>query len=339
VLSRILRYCEGSGNFFAEADQLPKLAEALVEVAPNSAQAHAYYANELATFYDPITNRADLLAIYAEIKKALALDRNNGAVRWAMAKVADPSVSLAARERYALEGLRLDPDYPWNRILLGRFMVKAGRIGEGRMQFEKFVGDYPLDFNQRGFYGYLLAESGDLHGAREQFDLIRRHIPDRPNWADNYEWSAELLYGDLDRARRAWDAGRHRPATNDCVSFVFSAREAHLILSALAIEERCGQVVGIDEMVQALFGHNDEALLALDKSLPTTAPPGQFGPDWVFERGFEKLRQDPRLIAILAKAGIPQYWLQTGNFPDYCSREKLPYDCRSAAQEAVANVK
>ena len=91
-------------------------------------------------------------------------------------------------------------------------------------------------------------------------------------------------------------------------------------------------------MVQALFGHNDEALLALEKYLPITSPPGQFGPDWVFERGFESLRQDPRLIAVLARAGIPQYWLQTGNFPDYCSREKLPYDCRQAAKEAVAGL-
>ena len=89
-------------------------------------------------------------------------------------------------------------------------------------------------------------------------------------------------------------------------------------------------------MLQAFFGHNDEALRDLEKNLPQTAPPGQWGPDWVFERGFEKLRQDARLIAILARAGIPQYWLQTGNFPDYCSQEKLPYDCRQAAQAAVA---
>jgi TolB-like protein len=339
LLSRVLRYCEAGQDFFENSDQLPKLAQALVEVAPNSAQAHAYYASELATFYDPITNRADLLAIYGEIKRALALDPNNGVVRWAMAKVADPSISLATREAYARDGLRLDPDYPWNRILLGRFMVKVGRIGEGRTQFQQFVGDYPLDYNQRGFYGYLLAESGDVRAAREQFDLIRSEVPDRMSWANTYEWSAELFYGDLDRAMRAWDASKHRPVSTVCLSFVFEARKRHLVPSAAAIEQRCGHAVGMDEMIQALFGHTDEALRSLEKDLPDIAPPGQFGPDWVFERGFEKLRQDPRLIAILAKAGIPQYWLQTGNFPDYCSREKLPYDCRQAAQAAIASMK
>jgi TolB-like protein len=339
LLSRILRYCEAGQDFFENSDQLPKLAQALVEAAPNSAQAHAYYASELATFYDPITNRADLQAIYAEIKKALALDPNNGVVRWAMAKVADPTVSLAARERYAREGLRLDPDYPWNHILLGRFMVKVGRTGEGLTQFQQFVGDYPLDYNQRGFYGYLLAQSGDLRGAREQFDLVRRQVPDRISWANTYEWQAELLYGDFDRAKRAWDASKHGPRSGECLSFAFGAREQHLVPSAAAIEERCGQAVGVDEIVQALFGHTKEALDALEKNLPVTAPPGQFGPNWVFERGYEKLRQDPRLITILAKAGIPQYWLETGNLPDYCSREKLPYDCRQAAQAAVAALK
>lgn len=339
LLSRVLRYCEASGNFFGEADQLPKLAQALVEVAPNSAQVHAYYASELATFHDPITNPADQLAIYAEIKKALALDPNNGVVRWAMAKVADPAISLATRERYAREGLRLDPDYAWNRVLLGRIMVKVGRIGDGKTQFEQFVGEYPLDYNQRGFYGYLLAEAGDLHDAREQFDLIRSQVPDRMSWANNYEWSAELFYGDLTRARRAYDAGKHRPVSAACVSFAFEAREERRVPSAAAIDQRCDQAVGVEEMIQAFFGHTDEALLALDKNLAVTAAPGQFGPDWVFERGFEKLRQEPRLIAVLAKAGIPQYWLQTGNFPDYCSREKLPYDCRQVARQAVANLK
>jgi TolB-like protein len=338
LLSRILRYCEGGQNFFAEGDQMPKLAQALTEIAPDSAQAHAYYASELATFHDPITNRADLLAIYAEIKKALALDPNNGVVRWAMAKVADPAVSLATRERYARDGLRLDPDYPWNHVLLGRFMVKVGRTGEGRTRFEQFVGDYPLDYNQRGFYGYLLAESGDLRAAREQFDLVRSRVPDRNSWATTYEWQAELVYGDIARAKRAWDERKHRPVTDECVKFAFKAREQHIAPSAAAVEQKCGQAAGVDEIIQALFGHVDEALAALEKDLPIIAPPGQFGPDWVFERGYEKLRQDPRLIDILAKAGIPQYWLQTGNFPDYCTREKLPYDCRQAAQAAVAKM-
>lgn len=339
LFSRILRYCEAGQDFFENSDQLPNLAKALVEVAPNSALAHAYYATELATFYDPITNRADLLAIDGEIKKALELDPNNGVVRWPMAKVADPRVSLAVRERYLRDGLRLDPDYPWNHSLLGRFMVKVGRIGEGRTQFAQFVGDYPLDYNQRGFYGFLLAESGDIEGARDQFDLVRSQVPDRMSWANNYEWQAELLYGDLNRATHAWNAGKHRPVTAKCASFVFKARQQGTVPSAAAIEQNCGEARGLDEMMQALFGHIDESLLALDKNLPVTAPPGQWGPDWVFERGFEKLREDPRLVGVLAKAGIPQYWLQTGNFPDYCMREKLPYDCRQAARQAVANLK
>lgn len=336
LVSRIFRYCEGGQDFFGEADQLPKLAQSLVEAAPNSALAHAYYATELATFYDPITDRADLLAISGEIKKALALDPNNGVVRWAMAKVADPAVSLATRERYARDGLRLDPDYPWNHILLGRFMVKVGRIDEGRKEFAQFVGDYPLDYNQRGFYGYLLAEAGDLRGARDQFELVRNEVPDRSSWATIYEWQAELRYGDFDRAKRSWNEGKHGPISGECLSFVFNARERHVVPAAAEIDEKCGRVPSVVEMLQAFFGHNDEALRDLEKNLPQTAPPGQWGPDWVFERGFEKLRQDARLIAILARAGIPQYWLQTGNFPDYCSQEKLPYDCRQAAQAAVA---
>jgi DNA-binding winged helix-turn-helix (wHTH) protein/tetratricopeptide (TPR) repeat protein len=39
-------------------------------------------------------------------------------------------------------------------------------------------------------------------------------------------------------------------------------------------------------------------------------------------------RADPRFPAFIEKIGQPQVWRQTGELPDYCTTQKLPYDCR-----------
>jgi hypothetical protein len=335
IFSRILRICEFDRGGFSEIGQGPKLDEALIQIAPRSAQAHALLANDLALQTEASATAANFAAVRSAIDDTLALDPKNGAVRWAMAKIADPNISLAARERFAREGLRLDPDFMRNKNFLGNLMLKVGRISEGRGFFRQFVDDYPLDYQQRGVYAFLLAEQGDVASARAQFDTIGKNRPDLESWGPPYAVQTELLYGDTGRARRWLDRTNYPPEARNCISFALDARQRNIVPAASAIENACAQSPDFHAMVDALFGHTEEALDALDAGIVELAPPGQFGPHWVFERGFEKLRQDQRLIAVLAKAGIPQYWLETGNLADFCTREELPYDCRKAAEAAV----
>lgn len=335
--ARILRFCEADRGGLSDLvmDQRPKLAEALLEVAPKSAEAHALLANTLALQYDDKPTPAELALVRSAIAATLALDPKNGSVRWAMAKIADPNVGLAERERFVRDGMALDPDFLWNRVLLGNLMLKVGRIDDGRELFRLFVADYPLDYLQRGVYAYLLAESGDLDSARKQFALIESTRPNFDSWGPPYAVRSELLYGDLQHLKPWLPQVDYSADTQGCILFAAEARERQAPPSPESIEKTCGRSAEEDAMVESMFGHTEEAIRALDARMPALAPPGQFGPHWIFERGFEKLRQDPRLITVLGKAGIPQYWLRTGNFPDFCSREKLPYDCRAVAEKAA----
>lgn len=334
LASRILSYCEAErGGTIDEWRKLNRIGQSIAEIAPKSAQAHAILANERAFF--PITNdpQAGFAAVRAEIKKTLALDPNNGAVRWAMGIITDPSVTLAQRERYFRDGLRLDPDFLWNRNALANLMLKVGRIEEGGELFQQFVTDYPLDYVQRGKYAYQLAQQGDLEKAREQFRKVRE-IWDGPNAGTDFIIEAEMQWGDIAHLRPWLELSEIRPEDKRCVVFIANAREHGALPGADAIREACRSGGPLLRGL-ALFGHADAALDGLDRSIEDYAPPGQFGPDWIYERGFESLRQDPRLIRILAKVGIPQYWLETGKFPDFCTTEKLPYDCRTIARAAV----
>jgi hypothetical protein len=60
--------------------------------------------------------------------------------------------------------------------------------------------------------------------------------------------------------------------------------------------------------------------------------------DVLFEPNLATMRQDKRIWRIFGAVGLAQYWLDSGQWPDFCSEEKLTYDCRvEAARVAHAS--
>jgi hypothetical protein len=49
------------------------------------------------------------------------------------------------------------------------------------------------------------------------------------------------------------------------------------------------------------------------------------------------LRADARFMPLLAKSGLLEYWIKTGQWPDFCGNEALTYGCKAAANRAVNN--
>ena len=65
-------------------------------------------------------------------------------------------------------------------------------------------------------------------------------------------------------------------------------------------------------------------------SIPNYAP--------LFMPHMRLVRADPRFMTQAARLGLVDYWLETGHWPDFCTEEKLPYDCKKAAlAERAAN--
>src|SRR5574338_555915 len=80
LFSRILRICEFDRSGFSQIGQGPNVDQALIEIAPKSAQAHALLANDLALQTGDESSPADLARVRAAIASTLALDPDNGAV-------------------------------------------------------------------------------------------------------------------------------------------------------------------------------------------------------------------------------------------------------------------
>jgi adenylate cyclase len=127
VESRILKWCEAERSRHEQFDQLPGIAQELVEAAPKSGQAYAYLAMGL-VLAQPDRRRD----IYSAARRALELDPNSGGARFALAAVPDPRVTLAERERINREGMRLDPGLMYNRAHLAALMMTVGRMDEAR---------------------------------------------------------------------------------------------------------------------------------------------------------------------------------------------------------------
>jgi hypothetical protein len=75
------------------------------------------------------------------------------------------------------------------------------------------------------------------------------------------------------------------------------------------------------------FGRVDEAYQLLEdpKYQPFVETDVLFRPD------FAGVRADPRFMRVAAQLGLVRYWRQSGYWPDFCSSERLPYDCKAEA--------
>jgi hypothetical protein len=51
----------------------------------------------------------------------------------------------------------------------------------------------------------------------------------------------------------------------------------------------------------------------------------------LFRPDFAAVRADPRFMQVAARLGLVRYWRDSGFWPDFCSTERLGYDCKAEA--------
>ena len=331
LVSRILRLCEALRSRGEQWAQIPSIAQELVKAAPESGDAHGYLAIGWALGSE---SRRD--EVYQAARKALDLDPRNGPARFAVAAVPNRGISFAKRERLLRDGMRLDPGFEYNEAQLPFLLMTLGRLDEATRMLDNYLGSHPLDFQIRSSWAFQLARSGNLRKAREEFRRID-HLRPGSVIAARDAIAAELMFGDPREARRL--LARWNPGTADrtCLSFVIDAQLAKRTPSAGEVTGNCPtKDLFPPELLIGLFGKVDEVYSFLDQNFAVWAAVPRLGPRFLYYPHFEAVRADPRFMPTLARLGIPQNWLATGNWPDFCRSEALPYDCRRAAEAAVA---
>jgi len=156
----------------------------------------------------------------------------------------------------------------------------------------------------------------------------------------------EFLYGDPAVAKELSKDERYvqliPPSQRRCVDAVLDAKLRHGQLSVEEIDAACAihfNIAGFARELAEFYagsGHFDAAYRQLETDRAWYA--GFTAQEHLFLPEMRSVRADSRFMPYAAGIGLVDYWLKTDHWPDFCSREKLPYDCKEAALAAQAKI-
>ncbi|HUL64632.1 MAG TPA: toll/interleukin-1 receptor domain-containing protein [Burkholderiaceae bacterium] len=340
MFAQYLRLCEA---FATAIEQTPELARRLVETAPQ--YAGSYWAQALANAMVSVTPtlRGDRppaeiarlrKVVYDSARIAADMDPRFDPLL-ARAIVVDPAVGLAVREKYLQQSVEREGLESFSFGMEATLLEIVGRIREAHIVFGRAVSANPIDPTPRLEAAFLAAWLGNIEIARHEFDEMRKRTPDFG--VDIYQLWTEMWFGDGAIAKaiheRIKEQGAREWSGPECMAYMANARAANARPSS---EEELRRECDAWP-VFAYFGYVDAAFRELEED--ATRHPIDSIHYWppyleLFMPHMRNVRADPRFMPLAARIGLVDYWLDTDQWPDFCTTEKLPYDCKTAALAA-----
>lgn len=339
LFARVVSMCdqfmaEERGEYFAAAQEFLRLA-------PNLSTAHselATAARNLISEAQSDARRQELAAVCrAEAEVALQLDARDPWAHFVLGGNACGPADPKAQETHLRRGMEAGAEFSpaWPSMIsrlraLGRVREAADLAREGSARFPE------SDFMPE-VYGLLLASEGESLESRRWFDRARAMNPD---YRGDVEVAAAAFYGDPQPVANQIDAlvadGRLDPVDARCWQDFIKAKlrsppNAADALAGCTRQDPAHTAVRI-RMLASLG--DLEAAYALAQRLPDRS--------WrevgahLFMPEMKSFRHDARFWPLAARLGLVEIYLQTGEWPDFCSDPDLPYACQAQATAAVA---
>lgn len=204
----------------------------------------------------------------------------------------------------------------------------VGRMGESVVAARRAGELDPLSPSATTQVIMALAYAGQIDSARRELAKAERL------WAGtgalrDIQWGFHLRYGDPKKAAELAHFGR------DGLRLYLAARTdpspanvGRLVAHLKQREDISQGDIGSAIQAAAEFRQTEELLRWL-AGAPT---------EWLasasyllFRPAFADFRRDLRFMALAGRIGLADYWLNTGEWPDFCRDPTLPYDCKSEA--------
>lgn len=204
---------------------------------------------------------------------------------------------------YARDAVQADPLSPWVRDALITALVNAGEIEAAKKALEDAERLWPGASNLIQTRFHLMARDGD---PREALAMLR---------------SGKVSRQDISPAIESFLEARIDPSPGKVDRAV---SEARAVASGwyLHYVETLGQFRRKEELIKALSEYD---------------PGENLGPAHVFQPKYGFLQDDVRFMAIMKRWGSQfDYWRKSGNWPDFCFKPGLPYDCKAEAAKLAA---
>jgi TolB-like protein/DNA-binding winged helix-turn-helix (wHTH) protein/tetratricopeptide (TPR) repeat protein len=297
-------------------------AESALAIDPESVEA------ELALLLvDYRTQAASLLEIIDGVDSLVARAPNLPKLNFRMGMLMGAAGRFREALRYLGLALALDPFTVLNAALYADALLCSGQMDDA-LAFIQAQGVY--ERYQRTYTGLIMnLLAGNYRTAREAFTNLG---PNDVFIVDGVIALPSLKVESINTTRlsqlmeRLIDVAESADATTDpgLATELVEAAEEGLILHFYVAQ------------LMAVSGFQDAALGLVERRIAA-------GDTLVRESGillrpaFRKVRKDPAVMRLFEETGQLNYWIQTGNWPDYCDDPELPYDCGAAAQEYRRN--
>jgi len=277
--------------------------------------------------YDGIDEQKALQQLRVDMEKARAVNPGMPALTLAEMKFLAPT-AYEQRLNLLTKATAQDPDNAEVLTMQTQALQTVGRMNAAIDSARRAADLDPLSPVASTLVIMTLAYAGQLEEAQKELAKSERL------WAGtgalrDILWGFHLRYGDPDIARKL--AGFSSEGLDTYLTARVDPTPANIERLVGRWRGRTTEDRGeIGQAIQALaeFNQTDE----LVRSLATASSDGLANVAYLlFRPSFAQFRRNPRFMAVAGRIGLADYWLSTGEWPDYCRQPDLPYDCKTEA--------
>ncbi len=314
-------------------------------IAPDFAAAHSVLAKHLAfVAAEKLVDQTAPLRDEAqrEARRALELDPKDPDAFVTFGLLTSP-LEYSRREGFYRQALASNPSWSHANGFLGNVMTDTGRLKDAASLYQRAASVNPQSDDWALEAAAGLIRMGDTSEADKELARLSQLWP---NSAENLKYQLESMI-----AQKRWgDALKLVDRTSDFESAFSPSWTAGLreILGALQSGDPAARnSVRADLLASsstnpeqaigrlALLGFVDDAFSVAQRDLRVDSSEDDSS-EFLFQPETEPLRRDPRFMSLAARFGLVKYWRSSGQWPDFCSNPKLPYDCRQVAAKVVS---
>jgi tetratricopeptide (TPR) repeat protein len=230
--------------------------------------------------------------------------------------------------------IALEPNEPLFYSYRSISLAHVGRMHDSLADAEKATQLDPLSAEAAGNQIFALIYAGSKDEAKDQL------AADYKVWPNNKaivqaDFAYSFRYGDPQHAQQLLSkvVDEDSPVTDPSRKLLIARQDPTSANIEDAINAWRHAVQSNENLMAAYllalgtFGKTDEAFeVVSDPNAPRFTDPQAF-----FRPELAAIRQDPRFMAVAAQYGLVRYWSSTGNWPDFCSDPRLPYNCKTEA--------
>ena len=319
-----------------------KLLQDLVSLAPRFAQGWGLLAewNGFLAGLTPDDPLPDVKKAEDAAAHALALDPRNASAWVARAMVKTSIADWPAAQADLDKALSLDPDEPIGNYFYASNLLNVGRTNEALDYARRAANSGPMFEPKVRQVINTLADTGDLSAAQDMLASARRTWPAKSTLL-NLAATLAVRYADPSKAGATLDDPEVKAALSPSRLALLRAEAAARADPSPAKQAAAARLIALQSIGPgsaygafvhyAVIGRVDDAYAAYSgPQKPLLNAPYVNNPASLFQPFAAKVRADPRFMPLAKRLGLVAIW-QATTWPDFCTAQDAPYDCRAAA--------